>query len=163
MAATAIIGVLPTVVPAVFQGRNQWSDASKVGVVSELVSAQQCVYGVMEVVAPLGIEIVSTLAGGAKDARIIQITLCDQLHRFPQPLGQIGNRRLEFCQEMACSEIEYSMHSVQAQRVEVIVLKPVECVFNKESPHFIAAHTVEIESLAPGRSIVIGKVRSEGI
>src|SRR5260370_30825398 len=112
----------------------------------------------MEVVAPLGIKVVPTLLRAAQNARVVEITFCNQVELPPQSLRQIGDCGLQLCQKVAGAEIENSMNRIQAQRVEVIVLQPVQCVFDKESPYFIAAHTVKVESLAPGRSITICKV-----
>jgi hypothetical protein len=41
----------------------------------------------------------------------------------------------------------------------VIVLKPVQCVLDEESPHFVAACVVKVDRLPPGSSIAIREIR----
>ena len=52
------------------------------------------------------------------------------------------------------------MNRIQAQRVEVIVLEPIQCVFDEESPHLVASYAVKVDGLTPGSLIAVRKVGS---
>src|ERR1700726_2863934 len=116
--------------------------------------------GVMKVIAPLSIEVVTTVFRVMQETRIVRITLGDQMNSPAQSLRQFCDRRLEFCQEVACAEIEDSVNRVQAQGVEVVVLQPVQSVFDEESPYLVAFFSVKVDGLTPRTAIAISKVRA---
>src|ERR1039458_6588084 len=98
----------------------------------------------MKIIAPLRIHAVSSLLMTVQKARIVQIAFRDAMNHPSQPLRQVPDRALEFGQKVTRAEIENSVHGIQTERIEVIILKPVQCVFDKESPHFVAARTVKV-------------------
>src|SRR3984957_14941100 len=114
----------------------------------------------MKVVAPLRIQVVSSLRMIVQKARIVQIAFGDAMNHSSQPLRQGPDRALEFCQKVTRAEIENAVHRIQTKRVEVIILQPVQCVFDKESPYFVAARTVKVQRLTPRGAVTIGEVWS---
>ena len=64
---------------------------------------------------------------------------------------------------MTGSEIENAVNCVQTQGVEMVVLKPIQCILDEESPHFVAASTVKVDGLTPRGPVAIGKVWSVSI
>ena len=98
------------------------------------------------------------MLGMMQEARIVQIAFGDQMNFPAEPLRQLSDRSLELRQKVARTEIVDSVNRVQAQRVEVIVLEPVQCVFDEESPHIVAFFAVKVDGLTPGSAIAIGKV-----
>src|ERR1700722_20774775 len=61
---------------------------------------------------------------------------------------------------MQRAEIKDSMHGIQAQSVEVILLKPVERVVDEETADLIAGRAVKVDCLSPGTLIATGEVRT---
>ena len=53
-----------------------------------------------------------------------------------------GNRRV----------IEYRVHRIEAQRIDVKFSDPIQCVLNEEVPYLIAVRSVEVERRPPGLS-----------
>src|ERR1700733_6959630 len=62
---------------------------------------------------------------------------------------------------MLRAEIVDSVDGIEAERIEVKVLQPIQCVFDEEPPYFVAVGTVVVDRLAPGSAIAIGKVRAK--
>src|ERR1700685_1213309 len=117
----------------------------------------------MKIITPLRIQVVSSLLMIEQKAGIVQIAFRDAVNHPSQPLRQGPDRVLDFCQKVTRAEIENAVHGIQTERVEVIILKPVQCVFDKESPHFVAARTVKVQSLTPRGTVTIGEVWSVNI
>src|ERR1700691_3338762 len=117
----------------------------------------------MKVVTPLGIQVVSSVLVIEQKPRIVQIAFGDAMNHPSQLLRQVRDRALELCQKVTRAEIENAVHRIQTERGEVIILKPVQCVFDKESPHFVAARTVKVQSLTPRGTVTIGEVWSVSI
>ena len=53
------------------------------------------------------------------------------------------------------------MHGVEAENVDVKVANPIQGILDKEPAHLIAPFAVEVDGLAPGSAIAVGKVRSK--
>src|ERR1039458_5913518 len=78
----------------------------------------------MKIIAPLRIPAVSSLLMTVQKARIVQIAFRDAMNHPSQPLRQVPDRALEFGQKVTRAEIENSVHGIQTERIEVIILKP---------------------------------------
>src|SRR5215831_1693967 len=52
------------------------------------------------------------------------------------------------------------MYRVQPQRIEVILLQPVERIFEEKTTYLVAARSIVVDGLSPWRAIPIGKVRT---
>src|ERR1700722_3996063 len=159
MAALAVVGMLSAVIPAVSQRCRQRRNASEIRVIPEVFPRQQGVNRMMEINAPMGVDSVNTPLSISKEARIVHFPLRDQVERATKSSGQVSDRRLEFCQEMTGAKVKDSVDSIQAKGVEVVVFEPIQGVLDEESPDFVAAFAVKIDSLTPGSSIAISKVR----
>ncbi len=57
--------------------------------------------------------------------------------------------------------IENGVDCVQTKPIDAIVAQPHQRVVAKESPDLVAVLVVEINRVAPGRAIVVGKVGTE--
>src|SRR5581483_2900135 len=161
MTAPAVGRILPPIVPAIFQARNQGLNAPEVLVVAPVLLGEEGVDRVMKVIGPLGIEPVTSVAGIAQESGVIQITLGDKMNWATQSLRQLSRRRLQFGQEVMCAEIKDSVDRIQPQAIEMIVFEPVQRVLAKKSSHVVAARTVEIYGLTPWCSITVGEIWCE--
>src|SRR5579863_1837194 len=163
MAALTIPGVLAAVKPTVPQGSCEWADSSEVGVVTAVFPRQKRVHRVMEVVAPLRVHSISSMLGIAQDSGIVQIALGNQIQTPPKTRRQICYERFQLLQKMPGAKVENPVDRVQAQRVKVEFVKPVQCVLDEKPPYFIAVLTVEIDRLSPGSLVAIGKIWAKSI
>src|SRR5579872_875135 len=118
---------------------------------------------VMKVVAPLRVNAIPSLRGRVQYANIIQIAFGDQMDLPAEPLRQIAGGALQLGEKMPRPEIEDPVNRIEPQSVEMIVLQPVQSVFDEKSPDLIAACTVKVERLSPGSAVTIGKVRPVSI
>src|SRR3981081_2023719 len=78
--------------PPVPQRLPQVPSPPEILVVTDLLVSQQCVQGVMEIVAPLRIHLVSPVLPRRDDPRIIQIALSDQMYVTVQAMRQLCYR-----------------------------------------------------------------------
>ena len=54
--------------------------------------------------------------------------------------------------------VEQGVDGVEAQPVNVVVAQPHQGVVDEVAAHFVAAGTVEVDGIAPGRLVVAGEV-----
>src|SRR5262245_20948043 len=57
--------------------------------------------------------------------------------------------------------VENRVHRVEAQSVDGKIAYPITRIFDKETTHFVAVRSVDIQRQAPGSPIAVGKVRCE--
>src|SRR5689334_13407686 len=106
MAALPVGRILPSIVPSVLEGRDQWLDSAEILVVAAPFIRQQRMDGMMEVIAPLRVKPITAVGPVEEQTRVVKIAFCNELNRPAQLLREFVRRFLEFCQEMLCAEIE---------------------------------------------------------
>ena len=67
----------------------------------------------------------------------------------------------KFRQNMADAEIENSVDSVQAQRVNVIFSQPIERVLDDKTADAVASCAVVVDRAPPGRPVLVGEIRTK--
>src|SRR5947209_1688202 len=112
----------------------------------------------MKIIAPLRIDFIPTAVPRCDDPRVVQITFRNQVNFPAKSLRQFSHIRLQFRQEVQRAEIENSMDRVQPKRVEVILVKPIECILPEKSPYLVAPRSVVIDGLSPWRAISIREI-----
>src|SRR5436853_331881 len=75
------------------------------------------------------------------------------------PSRVLGRR--EVLQERLGGVIDDGVHGVDAQRIDVKLLDPLQGVVDEEPAHVVAVRPVEVQRRAPRRLVAVGKVRSE--
>src|SRR3989304_9807320 len=60
-----------------------------------------------------------------------------------------------------CTHIEDCMHSIETQRINVIVLEPMKGVFKEEIPHIVTVWAIEVYRPSPGCSVPVCEVWPE--
>src|SRR5579864_640369 len=151
--------ILTAVMPSVLQGRDQGGNIAEVFVVSAVLFREESVDGVMEVIAPLTIKTIPSVAGIAQQARIVEIAFRNYMKLAPYVFGEFCDGALQLRQKMDGAEVKDSVNGIEAQGVEVVLFEPVQCVFAKKAPHFVAAFPIVIDCLAPRCSVTVRKIR----
>src|SRR5215469_7274344 len=67
----------------------------------------------------------------------------------------MANRLRDFGQDVGLRCVRYSIDGIEAQSVEMILAQPIKRILNEELPHHFASPTIEINSLAPWRVVMI--------
>src|SRR5262245_1131503 len=87
MAALAKGGIVASVDEALSQGVAELGHGSKVLVVAKLLCREQRMQGMVEAVVPLRVQPIASEGGGPQQARVVQVTLRNQIDLPLQPLG----------------------------------------------------------------------------
>src|SRR6476661_1615308 len=115
----------------------------------------------VKVVVPLRIEAKAVLRGGSDDARVVEIALRDRVDRAAQLLSALADRRGEVLQEGLGGVIDDCVYGVDAQRIDMKLVDPLQCAVDEEPSHVVALGTVEVDRQSPRRLVSIGEVRRE--
>src|SRR4030095_15931369 len=99
MAALAKGGIVAGVDVALGQGVSKMGQSSKVLIVPRTLSREQCMQGMMEVVAPLCIQAISPEGWSTEQARVVQVTLGNHIDLPLQTLGLRVHNVCQFCPE----------------------------------------------------------------
>jgi hypothetical protein len=97
---------------------------TQVSVIASPLARDEHVGGVMKVVAPHRVETQATALARAHDARVIQITLPDQIEVPPELLCASMDDLRKLLEERLGGAIDDRVHGVQAQRIDVEVFQP---------------------------------------
>ena len=73
MAALPVRRILPSIVPSVLEGRDQWLDSAEILVVAAPFIRQQRMDGMMEVIAPLRVKPITAVSPVEEQSRVVQI------------------------------------------------------------------------------------------
>src|SRR5690606_14711158 len=65
----------------------------------------------------------------------------------------------ELLEEVDCRRVHDRVDRVEAKAVDVVLLEPVERVFDQKTAHLEAARPVEVQRITPGSAISIREVR----
>src|SRR5579863_4040326 len=153
--------VLAAEVPTVVQRCRQGRQTNEVRVITAIFFGKQRMNRMMEVIRPLRIEAVSTVFRVMQEPRIVEIGLRDEMEGPSQAKRKLRDVAFELREKVAGTEIENSVHGIKAERVEVVIFEPIECVLDKVPPHMVAVLTIKVNRLPPRGTVTIGKVRSE--
>ena len=115
----------------------------------------------MEIIAPLGIQAVTTHLRRTDQARIIQIAFDDQGAGSSQSLLTIRRYGGQFGQNMPGAEIVDGVTSVQSQAIEMNTFQPVADIFQYVFPHPKAVGTIVVNRIAPGRAVLTGEISAQ--
>ena len=81
MAALPVGRILPSIVPSVLEGRDQWLDSAEILVVAAPFIRQQRMDGMMEVIAPLRVKPITAVGPVEEQTRVVKIAFCNELNR----------------------------------------------------------------------------------
>src|SRR2546426_5113129 len=134
-------------------------EITEVYVVSLPLPGEQRVQRVMKVVIPLRIESISAQLTGPDQAGVVQRAFGDDIDAAIEVYASLMNSFRELFQNVHCGVIEDGVDCIQTQRIDVVVLNPLDSVGNKEMPHLVAVRIVEIQGRTPRCLIAVCKVR----
>ena len=139
---------------AVAQGVSQDVQAAEIFVVGVVLTGDEGVEGMVDVVKPLRVKAVSTVLIGTDDARIIQVRLSDddgvRLIRDPVDVFHDGKR----------SAVIIRMHRIKAQTIHVEFFEPLAYSIEDVGANLIRIRPGKIHHIAP-TSRAHGRVRAE--
>jgi hypothetical protein len=163
MLAPPVLRVLAGVGEAFIDGAHQMVKLAEVVVVAAAFGCEQCMYGVMEVVAPLGIQRVATRVTRTDDARIVQVALGDELDSSPRTLRVRLHMLLQLRQNVMGTEVEDPVDGVDTQDVDVHLTQPVESALNEEGAHLVGVGVVEVDGTPPWSVVAVREIGAETI
>jgi hypothetical protein len=155
----APVGAVPAVVhESIPQRLRDRHHASEVGIVARSLAGEARVNGVMQVVAPLGVE---REAGRLRSeyARIIEVALADH-DDFPLEPGALDVHRIrQLPQHMAGAEVVDPVDRIEPEPVDVVLGDPMERVVDHEAPNLVAVRAVVVDRRTPGSLVRVREVR----
>src|SRR5690606_1984581 len=117
--------------------------------------------GMVEVIQPLGVETIPANFFVLNDAWRIQVAFRNHKQWFADLLRICFHLLVDLLQEMDGAVIKNSMDSVQPEPVDVVMLKPMEGIFDKKIAYTVGIRPIKIDCHAPRCSVVVRKIRAE--
>ena len=140
---------------------SQCTQRLEVGVVALGLPGERDVHGVVEVVAPLGVEAVAAGFARGDQRRVVEVGLRDQRQRPALVRRERGHLDRHLLEEVGARLVAEGVYGIQSQPVDVMVLQPHPCVVEDVATHLVAARGVEVHQVAPGVRAFL-EVRPEG-
>ncbi len=156
----AVHGRLAIVDESIGDGLRDVGDGAEIGEVTVLRAGGDRDDGVVEVVAPLGVEIETVLVHGLDHPAVVQIALGDDERVPPELARPFVERSDGFLQEVPRAHVEDRVNGVETQDVDVEIGQPMERVVAEVTSHLVRAGAIEVDRLAPGGRVPIGEVRA---
>src|SRR5467141_3598533 len=125
-----------------------------------MFAGEQCVHGMMEIVAPLRWHAQSAFAPRTQYARIVQIALRDQRNDSSGSVRESVNFLRQFGEKRKCAGIKDSVNGVEPQHIDMKSFQPVERVFDEKAAYVIAFGSVKVQRRSPRRLVMLGKIRT---
>ena len=145
----------PVVEEAALAHLRQRAQRLEVRVVAVRLPGECHVQSVMEVVAPLRVQTVATGLAGRDQPRVVEVGLGDQGQR-PTLVGRQRRHLDRHLLEQVCRRlVGQSVHGVQPQPVDVVVLEPHPDVVEDVATHLRRPLAVEVHQVAPGVASVL--------
>src|SRR6266404_7288120 len=125
-----------------------------------MFAGEQCMHGMMEIVAPLRWHAQSALATRTQYARIVQIALRDKRNYSSGSAGESVNFLRQFGEKRKRAGIKDSVNGVEPQHINMESFQPVESVFDEKAAYVIAFGSVKVQRRSPRRLVMLGKIRT---
>src|SRR4051794_25570849 len=103
-------------------------DPAEIAVIPGYLARQSAVQGVMKIVAPLCVDLVTPENPGSDNAWIVKITLGNQRQMPPKLYPELLHLCLQLFQEVSCSVIDQCVNGVDSKAVKMIIAEPHFCV-----------------------------------
>ena len=133
-----------------------------VRVVALLLSGQQRVDPVVEVVEPVPLEPVAAALGGADQARVVLVGLADHGARHASVRSEVVADAGDFFHDGEGEAVVVGLHRVQAQPVSVELAEPLAHRIQDVGADLVGAGAGDVDDLAPGGEPV-RQVRAERV
>src|SRR5947209_14045893 len=161
MAALAEGGIVAGVDIALRQGVPEMGHCPVVLIVSKPLFREQRMQGMVEAIVPLRIQSISPKGWSPEQARVVQITLGNQIDLPLQTLGLRVHDLCQFRQEGVGRTVHDSVYGVEPQGVDMARGDPVEGALNEKLPDLIAVRPVEVEGYPPRGLVALRKIRAK--
>ena len=113
MESLPVRGIVPGVDERLTVGPRQLLQSAEISVIAMSLTGQHRVQGVVEIVAPLSIQSITTGGWGTHDARIIEIAFGDEMERPALALSAICGGLGQFRQNMPGAEVVNGVNRIQ--------------------------------------------------
>ena len=138
-------GIRPRIDKALDKGLGKILNTSEIFIVPGSFIGKKRVERMMEIVVPLGIQPITTQFLRANQPCVVQITLGNDIDPAIKPLGLRMHRTSQFLQKMECGKVENPVNRIEAQSIYAKFRHPIERIFNKEPPDFVAVRPIKID------------------
>ncbi len=122
----------------------------EVGVVAAGLAGQRDVQGVVEVVAPLGVEAEPADLAGQHHQGVVEVGLRDQRERAAQVGGERGHLDAELLEQVDVGLVGERVHGVEPESVDVEVAQPGQRAVEDVAAHLGRPLAVEVDQRSPG-------------
>src|SRR5262249_10669467 len=130
-------------------------------VVSPVFSREKRMDGMMKIVRPLGVHTVPSEFRPLDDPDIVQVAFGDEI-KLPSDFSRKVIRMFgQLLEEGFGAHVQDGMDRIEPEGIDVVLLKPVDRVFQEKISQAVAVRIVKIYRTAPGSFILFGEIRSE--
>src|SRR5262245_16980851 len=161
MAALAKGRIVAGVDVALRQGVPEMGQGPKILIVPKPLFREQRMQGMVEAVVPLRIQSISPESWSAEQARVVQVTLGNQIDLPLQTLGLRVHDVCQFCQEGVGRTIHDGVYGVEPQGIDMARGDPVQGTLNEKLPDLITVWPVEVEAAPPRGLVALRKIRAK--
>ena len=130
-------------------------------IIAGALAGEQSMNGVVEVVAPDGIDTVASLRCGKNVARMVLVGFGDDDDGAVLGGGEVMNAGGDLGDDVRGGIVLDGLNGVEAESVEMIIAQPVESVFPDEVADVRASGVVVIDGVAPESFVARGEVGTE--
>ena len=145
MPATAVRRILARVDVAFGKGRDQMCKLTKVLIIPSLLTRQQCMEGVVEIVVPLGVKPIAPQPLRPDKLCIVEIAFRNEIHPAADPLCLLMDRGGKLLQERLGRKVQDGVHCIKSQGIDMKFRDPVEGIFDEETLDLIAMRPIEVD------------------
>ncbi len=157
----AVLGILAVVYKPIPQGFEQVIEAAEVAVVALMLTREDGVQAVVQVIVPLGVQPEAAQVRRADQPRVVQGAFGDQMDVPPQAFGKVFDRIGQLLQKRPGRKIQNGVDRIEPQGIDVAGDCPVQRVFDEIPAHFVAVIAVEIDGCAPRSLVEVRKIWAE--
>jgi hypothetical protein len=94
-------------------------------------------------------------------ARVVEVALGDQREAAAAPVAELRDERAELAPERHGRGVDDAVDRIEPQRIDVVLVEPVQRVAAQEAPHLVAAGPVDVDRRAPRGVVAVAHVRRE--
>jgi hypothetical protein len=115
----------------------------------------------VEIIAPLSIEIETAVFFRSDETSIVEIAFGDQVNAPAALVGITVHDVRKLFEERVGGAVEDGVYRIEPKCVYAAVADPEESILDEVPPHMITERAIEVDGLAPRRTIPIRKIGSE--
>src|SRR5581483_2704476 len=115
----------------------------------------------VEVIIPLRMHAVAMPVAGEDEAGVVEISFGDEKYLAASITGEHVNFTTQQFEKGLGVAINNAVNGIQAERVDVKSVDPLQGVLHEEVHNLVTLRSVEVEGLTPWSPVLIGEIRPE--